>query len=650
MKILVSILALMLLPSWTSAQTLPVLFYTDIESGPASGGEGGKDGAFVCVYGENFGATRGNSSIQIGGVEVSAYKLWTDPGQPYRPGNYAKACGQISNWTRAGAVDVAVVTADGNSNRLPFKIANGKVYFVAADGNDLGGEGSSENPWETIKHCKQQMQPGDICYVKDLKVGTHENYGAALWLDSSGTADSPKAIVGYPGSHVVIGDPTGKFLSRALSNFKPGGNAGYWTLAGLTFNGPIVGVQLYATRGIRFVDDDVTCNGPHCYGPAGGLIVGGPGVPTSNITVLGSRFHDIGCHEHPDYNFSDHPCVWVPTAASTISTSGKEWNVTIPVGSFGAGDVIEANGQLRRVLTCDAGCRSGKLDAPFTPDLPEGTKWQWRFAAPPKLFHSVYFGNTSSVEFGWNEIDGRYGQACRGLLFHSTAAADEFDLHIHDNDIHDTVCDCITLSTVDPSHGPVEVYNNTLHHCGVGSSTISQSSFAGVYVANAGDGLPNPTRHGSVQVFNNTIFDAGSGGAPGNNTACFALQASASPKHGTAGLNVTNNVCVQRGVNGESYVSLIGKDFATKKPAASFVTGSHNDCNGLSTGCPKEFTQSIYAAPNFLRPDHSDFHLSDKSSIGKSGVSAGAPKTDQDGRVRPPKPTVGAYEWVQPTK
>ena len=68
----------------------PVLFYTDLDSGPATGGENGVDGAFVCVYGENFGYKRGTSQLLVGGVEVAAYKLWNDAGAPYHPGNYAK--------------------------------------------------------------------------------------------------------------------------------------------------------------------------------------------------------------------------------------------------------------------------------------------------------------------------------------------------------------------------------------------------------------------------------------------------------------------------------------------------------------------------------------------------------------------------------
>ncbi|MHB1023876.1 MAG: hypothetical protein ACYC0Z_15920, partial [Acidobacteriaceae bacterium] len=44
------LLILLILPVMAQAQSLPSAFYTDLDSGPATGGQNGK-GAFVTVYG-----------------------------------------------------------------------------------------------------------------------------------------------------------------------------------------------------------------------------------------------------------------------------------------------------------------------------------------------------------------------------------------------------------------------------------------------------------------------------------------------------------------------------------------------------------------------------------------------------------------------
>ncbi len=44
----------------------PQIFFSDLESGPNVGGQGG-NGAFVTIWGKGFGATQGTSSVTVGG-------------------------------------------------------------------------------------------------------------------------------------------------------------------------------------------------------------------------------------------------------------------------------------------------------------------------------------------------------------------------------------------------------------------------------------------------------------------------------------------------------------------------------------------------------------------------------------------------------
>jgi hypothetical protein len=52
----------------------PALFFTDLISGPKSGGQNDL-GAFITIYGEGFGVARGTSTVTIGGVEAANYVL-----------------------------------------------------------------------------------------------------------------------------------------------------------------------------------------------------------------------------------------------------------------------------------------------------------------------------------------------------------------------------------------------------------------------------------------------------------------------------------------------------------------------------------------------------------------------------------------------
>src|ERR1700759_4543646 len=59
-----------------SAST-PLVLYTDIASGPNSGGENGK-GAYLSIFGKNFGSTGlgTRTKVTIGGVAVASYRFF----------------------------------------------------------------------------------------------------------------------------------------------------------------------------------------------------------------------------------------------------------------------------------------------------------------------------------------------------------------------------------------------------------------------------------------------------------------------------------------------------------------------------------------------------------------------------------------------
>ena len=70
----------------------PRLFFTDLESGPNRGGQDDL-GCYVTLWGEGFGASRGESKVTMGGREVARYVEW---GQDNAWARQATGCFQ--NW------------------------------------------------------------------------------------------------------------------------------------------------------------------------------------------------------------------------------------------------------------------------------------------------------------------------------------------------------------------------------------------------------------------------------------------------------------------------------------------------------------------------------------------------------------------------
>jgi hypothetical protein len=622
----------------------PVLFYSDLDSGPATGGEGGTDGAFVCVYGENFGATQGASTLTLGGVELSAYKLWSDPGAPYTPGYYAKACGQISHLSPSGPRTLQLTTANGGSNALPFTVRPGAIYWVTTTGSNTKGTGSQAKPWATITKCRTEVGIGGICLIGNgVVLNTVDGTNIALRLDSSGsgtTTDScgldystpcgPKTIVAYPGAAVSV-DVHTLGTGRALQSYSTTGDVSYWTIAGMLFNGNDFSVRFQYGTNIRFIDNEVLCGGANCDWSSDSA-----GLNTKYMNYLwlyGNRFHDIGCHEDDStptsYLTSPEHCAG-GTTYTAVSSSGTTLTTTYAMSTvLVSGDVITINGQLRRTIKSSqqrvGANEQYTLDAPFSPDIASGsvTSWHWRDYAPSKEFHNIYFStNTNDVWFGWNSVNGN-GKACRGVLFNSTGGSPQYDLHVHDNLIHDTVCDGINFSTIDPSRGVVEAYNNVIYNAGTGPDPIDGPAYY-TCILNQGGGS------GTIQVYNNTLYNCG------NNPAAFypGDRGAVSSKSKLVTLSLTNNIIAQTG----------GIPYQAASSISSTLTGAANLFYGSGLAPNELSTAAIDSQnPQFVDISAQNFHLQAASPAIGSGTRVLAAHTDLDGIMQGSPYSLGAY-------
>src|SRR5215468_7305089 len=166
--------------------TPPTINYSDLQRGPNTGGQN-NNGAIVTIYGRGFGATRGSSTVTIGGGNAASYLQWSDTIISFQLGP-AAVTGNI-------VVNVAGV---GSSNGVPFTLKNGRIFFVSANGSD-SSSGGFTSPWRSIVTAKNFSRPGDIIYVMDgVSESGLDTLSASLALNKSGYSRAPIALVAYP--------------------------------------------------------------------------------------------------------------------------------------------------------------------------------------------------------------------------------------------------------------------------------------------------------------------------------------------------------------------------------------------------------------------------------------------------------------------
>jgi hypothetical protein len=515
------------------------LFYSDLVSGPNTGGENGH-GAYVTVDGNGFGSTQGSSTVTVGGGAAAAYPVWTNTRITFQLGA-AAVTGNI----------VVNVAGKGVSNGLAFTVRAGNIFFVSGGGDDTHA-GSFAGPWATIPQAKNSLQAGDIAYigthagdaVSQTTVDASSSYDCALGMSTNdgsnaGTAAAPKALIVYPGATATVGVQSG--IERGLLTPAITGVFDYWVIAGFTFRGQVEAIDLEGqTTGWRIIDNDISC--PNGTGPSG-CVTGGP----TQLAFYGNVVHDTAAN----------------VAASAIT----------------------------------------------------------------KYYHAVYWGS-SHIDMGWNTV--RNGMTCRGIQFHDTGGVNEFDLHVHDNVIHDTVCDGLNFATVDPSQGTVEAYNNVIYNVGLGPDPADGAAdYAGIYVSGETDS--GPPGGGTVQVYGNTLYNCGSWSS--SDSGAFN-DGGGNP---SLKMNLVDNLIVTTG-GAEVYVA--------KDSGVGLIGGNNNLFFG-SGAAPSFVSASVTGDPKLSNPAGADFHLLAGSAAIGQGVMISA-STDFDGNARPQNGSwdIGAYEHV----
>jgi glucose/arabinose dehydrogenase len=502
---------------------VPFLRYSDLESGPRTGGQDGA-GAFVTVYGRGFASTRGSSFVTIGGGAADNYPLWRDD----------KIVFQLGAAAQSGNI---VVHVDGAaSNGLPFTVRTGNIYFVSTTGAD-SNPGTFAAPWNTVAHARDLMAPGDTIYLMDGVTQATEGdpiaNNAALGINRGGTADRPIALVAYPGATATIGSTT---LATGIRV-------------------PFLSVTDFVIAGLNLVAD------------TSAISLQGEGVQLSSINL--ARWRIVGNRISCPTGEATTGCVTVWTWRDFKFLGNEVTNTGLSPASI-------------------------------------------------KQYHAVYFANGYGLDLGWNWIHDN--RTCHAVQLHDDEGV-LYDLSVHDNLIHGDLCAGINFSTVSPSQGPVQAYNNVIWDVGNGPAPTDGTSGMGcIYVTGYYE-----QASGTVDVYNNTCVNAGALGFDASRGAFVRLQDAPN-----LFLRLRNNVVYQFG---QPYLSA-GSD--------ALFQGSHNLWFG-SGGGPSFLGENIDADPQFVDVAARDLHLRASSPGLDTGLANGLTR-DHDSNPRDTTPDRGAYE------
>lgn len=556
--LLVSVLVLAGASTGGAQTTPPMIFFTDMQDAPNSGGDSqsGYSGAYVTLYGDNFGTTQGTSTVTWNGLNclrvVPATGGYTGWGMSYFW--YQKLILQLGSSCTPGTGSFVITTPSGTSNSVPFTVRNtGNIYCVSTTGSDSNTGKFPSSCWVSVYKASTTMNAGDVTYVENGVVDNAVRaYSATVPLSKGGSAGNTISYVIYPGATATVGDINNSPFAIRTPNI--GITANYLVFAGLDIRGQM-GIEMSQSNDHNWiVANDFSCSGSSGFACLHFDV-------STNIYTYGNYLHDNGT------------------------------NCSVNSGN------------------------------------PTGA---------PCKFHGFYYTtNTNHVWVGWNYINpdavhettGNSG-GCNGIQFYSTGGANQYDLHVHDNLVTNVVCGGLTFSTVDPTNGTVEAYNNVFAHDGTGPDpSASESNYAciNVWAGNATTTMP------PVTIYNNSFYDCGSRGNVDNSNAAFTL---GSPTE------LINNT-IQLTGSGEQYIAF--NQFACN----TIVSGNHNNWYGNGTiPCASQLAGDMNVNPLYTSTTLDAWNLFPQSTSPLFGAGTVSLTSVYDimGLIRPSPPAVGAYE------
>lgn len=226
--------ALMATRICAGAQATPLVLYTDLLSGPNTGGENNK-GAYLSIFGKNFGSSAGMSTstkVFVGGVEAAEYRYLGPSMGRTDIQQITVQIGMLGNPKPGIPLPVEVQVGGVKSKSFgpqTFTVNPGRILFVSLAGDDATAvAGDIKHPWRymqtpesTITHSTGvwgAARQGDVIVMRgghwtDIGFGGGRHPYFVKFYGNTGTAPTgtersgPISITAYPTEKVVVDPP-----------------------------------------------------------------------------------------------------------------------------------------------------------------------------------------------------------------------------------------------------------------------------------------------------------------------------------------------------------------------------------------------------------------------------------------------------------
>ncbi len=329
----------------------PLVLYTDIVSGPNSGGENNK-GIYLSIFGKNFGSVLSSLKVFINNVEVDNYRSLGISRARQDIQQITVQIGALGNPAQGVALPIKVVVNGVASNTdQMFTVIPGNIYFVdpakGVDTTDTSSGGSFGAPFKTMQKTAGvslsfgitsasvggvygRVRAGDFVV---LRGGTYTGVGFQGYFmqilgksgcpigtncsQGGGVSAGPITVMGYPLENVLIdrtatvvnGDGGG--FSSADSARQAQGFGAYWNIVNLKIESGYTDGPINTQRGElnplgmnwRVVNNELTASSCQistlCR--AGGVAGNGVG----NFWV-GNYIHDIFDKDDANTSLENH--------------------------------------------------------------------------------------------------------------------------------------------------------------------------------------------------------------------------------------------------------------------------------------------------------------------------------------------------------
>ncbi|HXL16563.1 MAG TPA: putative Ig domain-containing protein, partial [Streptosporangiaceae bacterium] len=296
----------------------PLVLYTDLISGPNSGGENNK-GAYLSIFGKNFGSSGLGTTVKvsIGGVEVDNYRYLGPSKGRTDIQQITVQVGALGNPAPGTALPIQVTVNGVASNAdQTFMVNPGRMLFVDnTTGNDSTAViGDITHPFRHVQTSTLsqgawgQVQPGDFIVLRGTGTAwTDVGYQSYFmrYRDKSGSAPTGASgtgaivVMGYPTEDAYIrgtlaaGQKMG-CISAINGQSYPG--MGQWAVISNLridcegYDGPI-SQEIYGNHW-RVVNNDLAASTAPTSGPRVPRMAGITGNGTGSVW-LGNHIHDI---------------------------------------------------------------------------------------------------------------------------------------------------------------------------------------------------------------------------------------------------------------------------------------------------------------------------------------------------------------------